>query len=144
MADDTPNISLKLLQQENARLVKRIEMDVKKTSDGGNGGSGGGETTFALEARLANVEGSIQGLSQSQNILGLLVGIVGAFVIGFGIYNLQRVDALTDKVGALPGQISSDMRDLTKTLAETITAAKQQPPQVILMPAPQLPDNGKH
>jgi hypothetical protein len=52
------------------------------------------------------------------------------------LYGISRIDSLNDRVNALPNQISGDLRDITKTLAESITAAKQQPPQVILMPSP--------
>ena len=52
---------------------------------------------------------------------------------------LQKIDILDDKVNKLPGQINSEIRDITKTLADVITATKQQPPQVILMPAPPAP-----
>ena len=94
------------------------------------------------DERLGRLEGELSGLQHAQNMtlggLGLiaaLVAIVVAAVIGFGIYELQRIDqvgdrinTLNDKVNELPGKISADMRDLTKTLADTITAARQSVP----------------
>jgi len=50
-----------------------------------------------------------------------------------------RIDRLAEKVDALPDKINANLRDLTNTLANSITAARSGPPQVILLPAPQLP-----
>lgn len=97
-----------------------------------------------LEIAVGKVEIAIGGLRNSQNLTVGMLGIFAAAVIAMGVYTLQRIDraddhisALSDKVDALPGLISADLRDITKTLAESITAAKQQPPQVILMAVPQ-------
>lgn len=100
---------------------------------------GGDEVPPDINSRLAKLEGEVGGLKHGQTQLLVAVGIVAAFVIGFGFYTIQRVDALNEKVNAIPAQISSDIRDITKTIAESITAAKQQPPQVILLPAPSPP-----
>lgn len=90
-----------------------------------------------LEGRVQGLESAVEGLRQSQGHLMASVAIVAAFVIGFGVYQLQRLDQLGDKINEVPSKISADMRDLTKTLAASITAAKQQPVQVIMVPAPQ-------
>jgi hypothetical protein len=92
-----------------------------------------------FDARVARLEGVVDGLKHGQTQLLVSIGVVAAFVVGFGIYTLQRIDTLSDKVNDLPGKISSELRDITKTLAESITAAKQTPPQMILLPAPQPP-----
>jgi hypothetical protein len=88
------------------------------------------------DERIGRLEGAIDGLRHAQNLTIGAVGILGAFiaiftavVIGLGVYELQRIDQLNDKVSALPGQISAELRDLTKTLAATITAARQPAPQ---------------
>lgn len=103
-------------------------------------GGGGPHDTGMFDERIGRLEGAVEGLRHSQNLtIGATVGvgaILAAVVVGFGIYTLQRVDALADKVNALPGQISAELRDITKTLAESITAAKQAPPQIIVLPAP--------
>lgn len=103
-------------------------------------GSGGGPTGHDMsDERIGRLEGAVEGLRHSQNMLAGLIALVAAFVIGFGIYTLQKIDTIDDKVNKLPGQISSDIRDITKTLADVITATKQQTPQVILMPPPSPP-----
>jgi hypothetical protein len=96
-----------------------------------------------MNERLGKLEGQMEGVKHGQNMLLGGLGLVGAIIIllvtlglGVGIYELQRIDQLSDKIGALPGQINSDLRDITKTLAQSISAAKQVPPQVIIMPAP--------
>ena len=92
-----------------------------------------------LSERLSRVEGIIQGLQHSHSQMFVSIVLVATTMIGLSIYILTKIDGLTDRMNALPGAISSDLRDITKTLAESITAAKQQPPQVILMPAPVTP-----
>jgi hypothetical protein len=105
-------------------------------------GSGDGRVP-PMNERLAKLEGVVDGLGRTQEFTLIAVigvgAIIAAFVIGFGIYSLQRIDTMNDKIVALPAQINTDLRDITKTLAESITAAKQQQPQIILMPAPAMP-----
>lgn len=98
------------------------------------------------DERIGRIEGEISGLKHSQNMMlggvGLVVAmlaIVAGVVVGFGIYELQRIDQVSKEVGDLPGKISGDLRDITKTLSEAITAAKQAPTQVIMVPAPLPP-----
>ncbi len=47
-----------------------------------------------------------------------------------------RITGLAADVQALPGKINADLQNLTRTLADSINAAKQTPPQVLLLPAP--------
>jgi hypothetical protein len=110
----------------------------KALDDRGLTGGGGGDVPHLpnMSERLGKLESAVESLRHGQNWTLGAIAILSAFIIGFGVYSLQRMDSISDKVSALPLQISADLRDLTKTLAETITAAKQQPPQVILMPAP--------
>jgi hypothetical protein len=133
---DGNNIDVSLLQRQFAKL--------KETQDAEPSGSGKGSgpphvPPMSDEGKIGRLEGEVGGLKHGQTQLLVAVGLVAAFVVGFGIYTLQRIDNLADKVNDLPGKISSELRDVTKTLADGITAAKQTPPQVILMPAPQLP-----
>jgi hypothetical protein len=111
-------------------------------------GDGGDTHMPHMNERLAKVEGIVEGLGRTQEFtLVAVIGvgaIIAAFVIGFGIYSLQRIDVLNDKVNALPSQINSDLRDLTKTLADVIIATKQAQqspptPQTPPQPPPQQP-----
>jgi hypothetical protein len=110
-----------------------LAAEVKQTL----GGGGNGTHMPDMSERLGKLEGTVEGLKHGQTQLLVAIGIVAAFVIGFGIYGAQRFDSLNEKVNGLPGQISAELRDITKTIAESITATKQQAPQVILLPAPQ-------
>jgi hypothetical protein len=95
----------------------------------------------SMDTRIGKLEGTVEGLRHSQNLtLGGLTILVAVVLGGFG-YMLNRIDALDNRVVELPTKISAELRDISKTLAESIAAAKQQPPQIILMqaPAPQLP-----
>ncbi len=96
------------------------------------------EDGFArLETGMARLEGAVEGVRHSQSMTLGAVGILAALAIGFGVYMLQRLDTLTGQVNAIPDQINSNMRDITKTLAESITAARaSQPPTVIVVPGP--------
>jgi hypothetical protein len=89
--------------------------------------------------RLAKLEGVVEGLRLTQTLVVAMIGIVLAAVVGFGVYGLKRTDDLNDKISGLPTQITRDIRELTNTLSSAITASKQQPPQVILLPAPSAP-----
>jgi hypothetical protein len=91
-----------------------------------------------MRERIARMEGEARSLRRIQDLtLAAVLGvgaILAAFIIGFGFYTFQKVDLISDRVNDLPNKISSELRDITRTLAASITAAKQQPPQVILMP----------
>lgn len=114
---------------------------------GGSGtvGAAGGDGGDDMNERIGKLEGAIEGLRHSQNLVLGAVGIVAALVIGLGAYSLTRLDQLNDKVSEVPERVGADLRDLTKTLAVTITASKLQAPQVILLPAPsqRSPQEGK-
>ena len=96
-----------------------------------------------MNERLARPEGAFDWLKV---VLTLIVAIT---LGGFAFLGVQvtrtdnKVAALADKVAALadqmaglPNQINANIRDLTRTLSEAITASKQTPPQVILMTPP--------
>jgi hypothetical protein len=80
------------------------------------------------DERIGKLEGAIEGLRHAQNLTVGVVAVFAAVMIGLMVYTLQRIDQLSDRVADLPGKISADMRDLTKTLADTITAARQPAP----------------
>lgn len=102
--------------------------------------------------RLAKLEGAYDALKVVRPMTVTVFGLVLAVVIGgfafLGNQNARlegrienvnsKVSGLQDQVQQLPDKINAGLRDITKTLAESITAAKQTPPQVILMQAPPL------
>ena len=108
------------------------------------GGGGSGPHMPDMDNRLGQVEGELRGLKQAQIIGFSAVGIVVAALVGLGVLTFNRIDRLSDRVdrlgeqtAAIPDKIKNDLLTLTKTLADVITASRQQAPQVILMPAPQ-------
>jgi hypothetical protein len=134
-------ISPEFLRRKLAEMEEGVVASSAKKS-----GGGGDETHISgMDGRIGRLEGAIEGMRHSQNLMIGIVSLVALLVVGFGVYGLQRMDQINDKVAALPGQISSDLRDLTKTIADSITASKTAVPQVILMPAPpaQMPANDK-
>jgi len=90
--------------------------------------SNAGERLARLEGEFSGLKAAIEGVRHAQNMTMGLMGIGFAIVIGFGIYTLQRIDNLP-----------AEFERLNQMLSSAITATKQQPPQVILIPAPSLP-----
>jgi outer membrane murein-binding lipoprotein Lpp len=68
----------------------------------------------SLSARIDNLSGRIE---------GRLDGFTG------------NIASVNSKVDQLPAKINADLLALVTTLSQAITAAKQPPPQIILMPA---------
>jgi len=117
------------LGEMRQQLTELHQLAATVKRDLSSGGGGGNTHMPDMSGRLGTLEGVVDGLKHGQTQLLVAIGIVAAFVIGFGVYTLQKVDAVNEKVGALPAQISSELRDLTKTLADVIIATKSvQPP----------------
>jgi len=124
---------------------RRERAQVALTTNETSSGDGSGPHMPDMpDERLPRLEGVVEGLKHGQTQLLVSIGVVAAFVVGFGIYTLQRIDQatdrvekLSDKVNALPGQINGDIRALVNVIAESITATRQQqPPQIIVVPIP--------
>jgi hypothetical protein len=87
-----------------------------------------------LSERLAKLEAAVEALRHGHDILlGVMAigfGLVVTLMVAFGTYTLSRIDSL-------PG----DFARTNQLLSSAITAAKQQPSQVIVVPLPaqQLP-----
>jgi len=126
---------LRVVQAENAFQDLNASM-----GDTPSGGKGSEPPDMTMNERLRALEAEVKGLTRVQDFTLLSVlgvgGILAAFIVGFGIYGLTRMDQLAEKTSAIPGQISAELRDTVRTLSEAITATKQQAPQVILLPAP--------
>jgi hypothetical protein len=127
---ETPDFTF--LRQQNAELLRQLETSIE---------------------RLGKVEGEIGGLKHGQKmtlgglgIVAALLIVVVASVVGFYIYELQRIDhvgdhisALNDKVNELPGKIGADLRDITKTLADVVIGTTKQTQQPAPTPLVQPP-----
>jgi hypothetical protein len=114
--------------------VRRLgpRADNPAAADGGDDG----EVPPDMNMRLTKLEATVDGLKRVQDFTLVAVLGVGAIIVTFSVYGLQRFDQLSEKVNDMPNKISAELRDITKTLATSITASKQQVPQVILIPYP--------
>jgi hypothetical protein len=107
-------------------------------------GSGtGGEWTNDMTQRVSRMEGALDGLKHNQTITFGAIAMVSTILVAVSSYTFLRVDALSARISTLevrvnelPGKIAAELRDLNNTLAQAITAAKQAPPQVIVIPVP--------
>jgi hypothetical protein len=126
----TEKVSTEFLRRRLADLEQSSPQSVSVQYGGGNG-----PQLQMSDERIGRLEGAMEGLKHSQNVMLGAIGLLVAIVVGLGVYGITRLDQLSDRVNSLPGQIGAELRDITRTLAESITAAKQQPPQVILLPA---------
>jgi outer membrane murein-binding lipoprotein Lpp len=138
MYPERPNVSVEFLERQLAQL--KGEAGESKMAAPQTGGPGSGSNSGPEVDRVGKLEGAVDGLRHNQSMLLGAVGLVLTVLVGVSVYGLNRLDQINTRVTELPSKISSDFRDITKTLAEVITAAKQQQPQVILMPAPQQPE----
>jgi hypothetical protein len=131
MGHQMPDDNVIALQRRQAQQID----DIAKASSGG----GPPDMTSDSNERISRLEGALDGLRHNQTMLLAAVGLVLTVLLGFGFYGMNRFDRTDNRIEELPGKISSDIRDITRTLSEAITASKQQAPQVILLPAPQQP-----
>jgi hypothetical protein len=116
-----------------------------------NGGGPPQPPTFKLLERIIRIEEAIVGLRHSQNLVVALGAIVVALIVGFGIYSLQRIDNVNDRVASVASVasevsairqevsgISSTVRveaaegrkeliGITTAISAFITAARQSP-----------------
>lgn len=92
-----------------------------------------------LAERIARIEAAIEGLRHSQNLtIGATVGvggIIAAFVIGFGIYTLQRIDQTQDAIAREAAATRQELVGVTTAIANSITAARQMQPQILVVPS---------
>lgn len=134
MANDRDKISLDLLH----RQLDRIQASLNAEDDVLSAAQRVAELPMPdINEKIGRLDGAIEGLRHSQHLTVISVLGAGAILIAIGVYTLQRIDSLYDRVNAIPGEISSEMRDLTKTLADVIIATKQASPSPL--PSPTLP-----
>lgn len=118
--------------------VRLIEKSPPLHSDGDGGNSNG------MNDRISRLEGQHDGIKHSQGITIAVVGAVSAImiggfaiVIGMQLQTNARVDALGDTIRTEFNAMRAEMAAQTSAIANSITATKQQAPQVILVPPPQ-------
>jgi outer membrane murein-binding lipoprotein Lpp len=133
MANSQDNVSLDLLRRQLDRISDSLNANEEVLSQ--HGGGDGRPPMANTDGRIGRLEAAMEGLKHSQNLLAVAVLGVGAILVALGIYSLQRIDTISDRVSALPSQVGSELRDLTKTLADVIIAAKQTQPTT----APPIP-----
>lgn len=147
------NIDLNVLRQQ----LDRIEAGMAST-DGGDEAPPPSGTWFnwraSVDARLARLEGVVEGLKSSVDGMRWVVGIVVVVIIGgfsflgFQLNRLEgRVDRIEIAVAAIPARLSDEFRAMraemaaqTSAIANSVTATRQAqppPPQIIVIPAPQ-------
>jgi len=95
------------------------------------------------EQRLSKLEGSYDALKVVRPMTITVIGVFLAalvFVLGFFATQLNSINS---KLDAIPVRLSEEFRALraemsaqTSAIANSITATKQMPPQVIVLPAP--------
>ena len=95
---------------------------------------------------MSGMDGRLSKLEDAFDWIKVTIALIGAVLIGgiaFIGVQITRVDGristLSDQVNALPDKVNANVRDLTNTLSQAILASKQTTPQVILLPAPQMP-----
>lgn len=108
------------------------ERGVSFGGSGGPGGSGPNDRLARLEGVFEAFKSIVEGLRHSQNLVLGVVSLLAVVLIGLSVYELQRMDQLNDRitqtnerVAEVPSKVSEDVRNLTQTLAATITAARQ-------------------
>lgn len=110
--------------------------------------------------RLAKIEGILDGLRAVPQLavttLGIVMGVL-AISVTIGIFELNSVTNQIKEVGAkidaVPKQITDEFRAMraetaaqTSAIANSITAARQFQPQIVVMPTPQqaMPANDQN
>lgn len=109
-----------------------------ETRGGGPGGpSGGGPPPgIDLAERIARVEAALEGLRHSQNLTIGAIGALAAFVIGFGVYGLQRVDQIQQSISREAAATRQELVGVATAIANSITAAREMQPPVVVVPSP--------
>ncbi|KAA0683605.1 hypothetical protein [Roseomonas genomospecies 6] len=127
-------------------LVEEVTQEV--IARGGGGGHIGGmddawrtkvdDRLLGLEKGLLELKGDVSGLKIAASVLASAIAI-GAAVLGAVTYSTQsKVDALAPRLADEFRAMRTEQAATTSAIANSITATKQQAPQVILVPAPQV------
>jgi hypothetical protein len=60
-------------------------------------------------------------------------------IIGFGVYGLQRIDQTQDSISREAAATRQELVGVATAIANSITAARQIQPPIVVMPAPNTP-----
>ena len=101
---------------------------------------------LGVEKGLLELKGDISGMKVAVAALASMIAIGSALLSGV-VYNMGgRIDRVETKLDALGPRLTEEFRAMraemsaqTSAIANSITATKQQAPQVILVPAPPPP-----
>jgi hypothetical protein len=108
----------------------------------------GGPHDSDMNERIGRIEGNLEAQRIVKPMVLAVVSILFTVLLavtlgGFAFLGVQ-VTALNTKVDAIPQRLSEEFRAMradmsaqTSAIATAVTAAKQVPPQVILVPAPE-------
>jgi hypothetical protein len=125
---------------------------------------GDGPHDSDMNERLGRIEGNLEAQRIVKPMTLAVITVLFAAVIGaitfLGVQLARmdsrleassakadsRIESLSAKLDAIPQKLSEEFRAMraemaaqTSAIANAVTAAKQQPPQVILIPAPEQP-----
>ena len=96
-----------------------------------------------LAERIARLEASIEGLRHSQNLTigatAAIGGVLAAMIVGFGVYGLQRIDQTQESISREVAMTRQELVGVATAIANSITAARQMQPPIIISPAPNTP-----
>jgi hypothetical protein len=111
----------------------------------------------AVDSRLGELKGALDGLRHSFTILAGAVALLATLtVFGFGFLGVQ-INRIDGKIDSIPQRLTEEFRAMrtdmaaqTSAIANSITATRQAqppaPPQIIVIPAPQpqpIPESPK-
>jgi hypothetical protein len=102
------------------------------------GGSGPPPPTDLAE-RIARLEAAIEGLRHSQNLTVGATATVGAILIALSVYGLQRIDQTRESISREASATRQELVGVATAIANSITAARQMRPPVVVVPVPSTP-----
>jgi hypothetical protein len=82
------------------------------------------------------VEAAIEGLRHSQNLTIGAIGVLAAFILGFGVCGLQKVDQTQLSISREAAATRQERVGVATAIANSITAARQMQPPVVVVPTP--------
>jgi hypothetical protein len=148
-----------VINLDNVRQVAELQRSrealrsvAASTLEGGEDGPKSPDMSVA--ERLAKVEAAIDGLRHAQTLtIGATLGaaaLLAGFVVAFGVYSLQRIDAVDNKLDAKFDTLTTRMTDeaartrqdligIATAISNSITATRQPAPPVIVIPPSQPP-----